>query len=204
MPDNSQHEFLSIELNPHLLSTPFGVQTNWHVITGAPSCGKTTLINLLAENGFQTAPEGARIYMEREIASGRTHDEIRANMSALQRGIKNTQLEIESNLQPADPIFLDRGVPDTLAWYRIFGMDPNEFLLDCFCHRYASVFILDQLPLDLDGYRFEDVTDTGYLDAWHRRDYTALGYSISGVPVLPPEDRLIFVLDKLSERGLFG
>jgi predicted AAA+ superfamily ATPase len=59
MPDSSQHDFRTTELDPDLLSTPFGVQTNWHVITGAPSCGKTTLINLLADKGLQTVPESA-------------------------------------------------------------------------------------------------------------------------------------------------
>jgi predicted ATPase len=120
------------------------------VITGAPSCGKTTLINLLADKGFQTVPEGARQYLEREIARGRTIDEIRANAAALQRGIKDMQLGIERGLRAIDFAFLDRAVPDSLAWYRVFGLNPNEILLECFHHRYASVFILDRLPLQLN------------------------------------------------------
>ena len=61
-----QRNFRLTELDPELLSTPFGVQTNWHVITGAPCCGKTTLIDQLANQGFQTVPEGARRYIERD------------------------------------------------------------------------------------------------------------------------------------------
>ncbi|MGD2156719.1 MAG: ATP-binding protein [Anaerolineales bacterium] len=201
MPDHSQQDFATTELDPHLLSTPFGVQTNWQVITGGPSCGKTTLINLLANKGFRTAPEGARLYIEREVARGQTVEEIRANMVALQRGIKDMQLVIERGLRPADIVFLDRAVPDTLAWYRVFGLNPNEFLLECFHHRYASVFILDQLPLELNGFRFEDDAYTGFLDQWHTRDYNALGYKVIRVPVLPPEERLAFTLERLSERG---
>jgi ABC-type taurine transport system ATPase subunit len=66
MTDNLQNGFIATELDPDLLSAPFGVQTNWHVITGAASCGKTTLIDLLADQGFQTVPETARLYIERE------------------------------------------------------------------------------------------------------------------------------------------
>jgi predicted ATPase len=33
------------------------------------------------------------------------------------------------------------------------------------------------------------------------RDYSALGYNIVRVPVLPPEERLAFVLERLSEQG---
>jgi len=202
MPDSSQHDFRTTELDPDLLSTPFGVQTNWHVITGAPSCGKTTLINLLADKGFQTVPESARQYMEREIARGRTIDEIRENGAALQRGIEDMQLSIEGGLRAIDVAFLDGAVPGSLAWYRVFGLNPNEILLECFHHRYASVFILDRLPLQLNGLRFEDDAYTGFLDEWIARDYSALGYSVVRVPVLAPEERLAFVLERLSEQGL--
>ncbi len=202
MLDNQKSDFKATELNPDLLSTPFEVKTNWHVITGAPSSGKTTLVNQLSQKGFQTAPEGARQYIEREIARGRTIDEIHANATALQLGIKDMQLEIERGLPSGDFIFLDRGIPDTLAWYRIFGLDPNQFLLDCFHHRYASVFILDRLPLDLNGFRFSDDAYVGFCDEWHIRDYCSLGYDLVRVPVLPPDERVEFVLERLSEQGL--
>ena len=45
MRDKPQLDFRITELDPDLLSTPFDVQTNWHVITGAACCGKTTLID---------------------------------------------------------------------------------------------------------------------------------------------------------------
>jgi len=193
---------LACELNPDLLTTPCSTNTNWHVITGAPSCGKTTLIDLFAKKGFKTAPEGARIYIEREVAAGRTIDEIRDDLPALQRGIKDMQKEIERSLPPEDCVFLDRTVLDSLAWYRIFDMDPNEFLAECFQYRYASVFILDQLPLSLDGFRFDEQGFAVFLDEWHEKDYTALGYQVERVPVLPPAERLSFVIEKLSEQGL--
>ena len=63
MIDNPQHDYRLTELDPDLLSTPFEVQTNWHVITGAPCSGKSTLIDQLANHGFQTVPESARLYI---------------------------------------------------------------------------------------------------------------------------------------------
>jgi predicted ATPase len=202
MPDNSQPGFTATELDAGLLATPFRVQTNWHVITGAPSCGKTTLINLLADRGFQTAPEGARLYLEREIARGRTIEEMRSDEIALQCGIRDMHLEVERGLQADDLVFLDRAVPDCLAWYRVFGLNPNELLRECFHYRYASVFMLDRLPLQLDGLRYKDDALQGFTEEWHTRDYSALGYRVKRVPVLPPEERLAFVLETLSEQGL--
>ena len=202
MPSTPQHEFRTTELDPDLLSTPFGVQTNWHVITGAPSSGKSTLIDQLADRGFQTVPETGRHCFEREMARGRTTDEIRENMAAMQITIKNMQLEIEHGLPANDVIFLDGAVPGSLAWSRAFGLNPNEILLECFHHHYASVFILDPLPFQEDGARNGDAPIVGYLDEWLARDYSSLGYHVVRVPVLSIQERLAFVLERLSEQGL--
>jgi predicted ATPase len=202
MPDTPQPDFLTTELDPDLLSTPFRVQTNWHVIAGAQSCGKTTLIDQLADQGFQAVPEGARLYLEREMARGRTIDEIRENMAALQHGIVDMQLRIEGELRATDVAFLDRAVPDCLAWCRVYGLNPNEILTRCFRHRYASVFVLDRLPIQGDGLRPEDEALAAFLDEWIPRDYSALGYRVVRVPVLSPQERLAFVLERLSEQGL--
>ncbi len=198
MPQDSPHEFRTTDLDVVLLSTRFRVQTNWHVITGAPSCGKTTLINLLADKGFRTVPEGARQYMESEMARGRTIDEIHKKGAALQRRVADLQLSIERGLRANDVAFLDGAVPGSLAWFRVFGLNPNEVLPRCFRHRYASVFVLDRLPLRPNGLRFEDDAHAGFLDEWIARDYGALGYSVVRVPVLAPEERLGFVLERLA------
>jgi putative protein kinase ArgK-like GTPase of G3E family len=61
--DSTQHDFITISLDRNLLSTPFSVQTKWHVITGAPCSGKTTIIDQLAEEGFQTVAEsGVKVF----------------------------------------------------------------------------------------------------------------------------------------------
>ncbi len=202
MPDGSQRELRTTELDANLLLTPFKVQTKWHVITGAPSCGKTTLVDMLADQGFRTIPECARQYMEEEIAKGRTIEEIHANAVALQRCIVELQLNVEGGLTATDIVFIDGGVPSSLAWYRLFGLNPNEILRQCFRRRYASVFILDRLPLELDGLRFEDGAHTGFLDQWLARDYRTLGYEVVRVPVLAPEERLTFVLETVAAQRL--
>jgi predicted ATPase len=200
MLDNPQHDFGGTELDPDLLSTPFEVQTNWHVITGAQRSGKTTLIDKLGDKGFQTVPEGAREYFEREMARGRTIDKTREIGPALQRDLIDMQLRMERGLQAIDVVFLDRALPDCVTFCRVAGLNPNEILAECFHHRYASVFILDRLPLQRDGLRLADEALATYLDEWLVRDYSALGYSVVRVPVLSPDQRLAFVFERLSER----
>lgn len=202
MADDSQHDPESPALDPNLLSTPYKVQTSWHVITGAPSCGKTTLIGQLADEGFRTIPEAAHRYIEGEKASGRNIKEILGNRVHLQTVLKELQLGTERELPADEVIFLDRALPDCLTFDRYVGLDPNKLLSKCFHHRYASVFVLDPLPFREDGIRDDDLTGVGYLDEWIARDYSALGYGVVRVPVLAPKDRLAFVLERLSVQGL--
>jgi predicted ATPase len=202
MLEHPQHDLSAIELDRELLSTPYRVQTNWHVITGAPSCGKTTLIDQLADKGFQTVPESARLYMEGEMAKGRTPQEIFEGNED-ERAMTDWQWRVEHGLRPTNVLFLDRGLPDYLAWWRVHGMDPNELLPECFHYRYASVFILDPLPFQTDEQRVAAVAAISDFTAeWITRDYGALGYRVVRVPVLPPQERLAFVLERLSEQGL--
>jgi predicted ATPase len=202
MPESPSHEFKNAALDPALLSTPYRAKTNWHIITGAPCCGKTTLIHQLAEEGYQTLPEMARVYFDLEKAKGRTIPEILADLVSTQHSIAGLQLSFEDELDPEETVFLDRGLPDCLAWHRNAGMDPNELLPDCFRHRYASVFILDLLPYVGDGAREYDTAEVDYLDRQLANDYRALGYAVVRVPVLPPPERLAFVLENLAGRGL--
>ena len=198
MTNPADKQFITTALNPDLLSIPYKIQTNWHVIMGAPSCGKTTLINLLSERGYRTVPETARLWIEDQVNQGNTIESIFADPQKLQRIIEAKQLEIEQNMDPESTFFLDSAVPGSLAWFRVFGMDPNEILLDCFQHRYASVFILEKLPYHLNGLRIGDEVLPSFIDEWHSRDFHSLGYQVVRVPVLPPEERLDFVLDNIN------
>ena len=191
-----------MELDPKILSMPFQVETNWHVITGAPSCGKTTMIDLLADAGFQTLPEIAHDYIESELASGRSLDDLFENRYLLQRSLIKLQKEAEQRLDPNEKVFLDRALADCLTFNRFVGLDPNDLLLECFCNRYASVFILDPLPYHADGIRDVDAPNAVFLDEWIDRDYQALGYDVIRVPVLPPQERLDFILERIPDtRG---
>jgi predicted ATPase len=200
---SSHYEFTTTEIDPDILKTPFGVQTNWHVITGAQSCGKTTMIDQLAEKGYQIVPEAGREYFEREMAKGLTTDEILEDKVTLTCCLKDIQLEIAGGLQPNQVTFLDRALPDCVTFYRITtGLNLNDIVAECFHHRYASVFVLDRLPIQQDGLRIEDVELAVFLDEWLVRDYSALGYHVVRVPVLSIEDRLAFILQHLTEQGL--
>jgi predicted ATPase len=196
MQDGYQLKYRTTHLDPDMLSSPFEIQTKWHVITGAPCSGKTTLIDMLAEEGYKTVAEGARACFEAKFAKGLTFKEIMKDAIPLHHKIFDVQLELERNLRPGEVTFLDRALPDSLSSHRVFGMDPNSILADCFRYRYASVFILEQLPqLRERTLGPEDAETADFLDEWLVRDYSTLGYEVVRVPVLAPQERFQFVLD---------
>jgi predicted ATPase len=200
MSGSLQYDFLTIELDADLLSTPFAVQTSWYVVTGAACSGKTTLIGQLAGEGFETAKETARVYIELELAKGRTFEELFGN-AADEIRMTVMQRRIERSLRASEVTFLDRALPDSLTFCRFCGLNPNGILADCFQHRYASVFVLDRLPFCQDGARLEHDVISDLQDEWLERDYGALGYEVVRVPVLPREERLAFVLDNVGVVG---
>lgn len=178
-------------------------ETNWCVITGGPSSGKTTTVNILRERGYVTTIEHARHYIDTQRISGRSVEEIRANQLAFQRGIIDMQVEQESRIDPQALVFLDRALPDALAYYRFLGLPSDAAYLSLLRPRvYRAVLILDLLPLAKDYARTEDNAAQIEIHRQLKEVYTELGYRPLAVPALPPDERVDFMLTALGEgRG---
>lgn len=98
--------------------------SNWYVITGGPSSGKTTMVNLLRRRGFRTTIEHARHYIDLQRLGGHSIAEIRSRQLEFQRNVLSMQLEKEAALDPDEIVFVDRALPDSLAYYRFLNLPP--------------------------------------------------------------------------------
>jgi predicted ATPase len=129
---------------------------NWYVITGAPHSGKTSVIELLEKEGFRVEYEIARVYIDNEIAKGRTIEDIRKDELEFQKGILDMKIEIERKLPKDEIIFFDRAIPDSDAYYELCGFSGDKHLEESLAKsKYKKVFLFDLLPYKKDYARVE-------------------------------------------------
>lgn len=173
-------------------------QNNWYVITGGPGSGKTTTVNQLNMLGYHTTIEHARHFIDTQLITGKTVEELKKNHKKFQEGILEMQIMQETSLKPEELVFLDRALPDALAYYKFLNLPLDEKLADALKNAsYKKIFILDFLPLVNDYARREDEEAQKKIHALITEVYESLPFPVVHVPILPPEERANFILKNL-------
>lgn len=170
------------------------MKTNWIVITGAPSSGKTSVIEVLRAQGHTVVTEVARDIIQGHIGAGRSLEQIRARNAELQDEILKEKLVREAALDPRALVFLDRGMPDSLTYFRLAEVDPAPAREASLLRQYRAVFFFDRLPLEKDGVRWEEDAQAETLDRDMEADYRTVGYDPIRVPLMSIGERVDFVL----------
>jgi len=168
--------------------------TRWCVITGAPCSGKTAVISELARQGFHVVPEAARSFIDVELKKGRRLAEIKSDPARFEGHIFRTKLRIESRLPAHERLFLDRALPDSIAYYRLEGLDPAEPRRQSRLVRYSRVFVFEPIEFTKDSVRSEDAATAARIEGLIEDAYSELGYTTIRVPLLPIPARTDFVL----------
>ena len=94
-------------------------RTNWHVITGAPCSGKTAVIQELEKRGYKVIHETARAYIDRRLNEGLPLQTIKADQQQFENHILDEKIRIESSLPRNETFFFDRGIPDSIAYFKL-------------------------------------------------------------------------------------
>jgi predicted ATPase len=168
--------------------------TRWHVITGAPCSGKTTVIAELERLGYPVVHEVARAVIAEGLEKGTPLEMIKADRLAFERRILQRKIEIEAALSTGATVFLDRAVPDSIAYFAAEGLDPKIPRAESLRVRYRTIFLFERLGIEKDPVRSETEAAAEKLERLIEDGYRSLGYAPVRVPLLPVADRVRFIL----------
>lgn len=173
-------------------------KTRWVIITGAPCSGKSSVVSHFESQGYRVVHETARAYIDELLKSGKSLQEIKADLLNFERTIFHRKLKIEASLPQNETIFFDRGLPDSIAYFLSAGLDPSEPIEKSRSVRYHRVFHFQRLKFQNDHVRGEDDRMAENLDRLLKQTYEKLGYPIVHVPLLTVEQRVDFILQRLK------
>ena len=170
------------------------------VLTGGPGVGKTTVIDILKQQGFVVLKEKARAIIEREQAK---NSEVLPwkNLFLFQQKVVEEQLAEETKYIDQN-IFCDRGIIDGHAYCQLGKVDTSEEVTKNGRNRYDRVFILEPLPnYQNDSARREDPLWAQKVHQAIEQAYKDFGYNPIKIPFDTPENRVKMILggiDKLA------
>lgn len=172
------------------------------VITGGPGTGKSSIIDELKKRGHPCFEEISRqvtlearkngieqlflsqpLLFSKLLLEGRTKQFIEAST------FKNTTL------------FLDRGLPDVLAYMDFYEANyPEHFISVCQNHRYDKVFIVTPWKdiFQSDHVRYETFEQAEKIHQQLMLTYQKFGYDLSPIPFDTVEKRADFIIDSLN------
>jgi len=172
------------------------------VIIGGPGTGKPTLIEALTKKGYCCYPE-----ISREVTLEARKQGI--EQLFLEKPLLFSELLLEGRKkqfqsackEPHDIVFIDRGIPDVLAYMHYIGDSyPAFFDEACRNHQYSKIFILPPWEeiYTSDEARYETFDQARLLYAHLTETYSGYGYDLIEVPKDSVENRLNFILEKIA------
>ncbi len=175
------------------------------VIIGGPGSGKSTIINGLKEKGYCCYPEISRSVTLNAQESG-------IDQLFLEKPLLFSELLLEGRIkqfqnaqnESHDVVFIDRGIPDVLAYMHYIGDDyPDFFDAACRHNKYTKIFLLPpwQEIYVSDNERYENYEQAREIYKHLVETYQKYEYDLIEVPKDTVDNRILFILDLLSKKN---
>lgn len=177
------------------------MNTKLILIIGGPGSGKTTLIDELTKRGYICYPE-----ISREVTFKAQQQGI--DQLFLTEPLLFSQMLLEGRInqhksaeqENAELVFIDRGIPDVLAYMHFTGDQyPESFSSACKQHLYHQIFLLppwESIYIS-DNQRYEDFDQASKIHEHLVSTYNDYGYDLIEVPRDTVDNRIQFILDNM-------
>lgn len=175
---------------------------NWHIITGGPSTGKTTLQQEMAKLGYATVEEAARLEIDDAVAKGIGVLELREDEKRFQDDVVRRRVKLEAQVPRGKVTFLDRGMQDSLAYFRYYNFPIEPWITKLIAQaKYGHVFLMEPLPVYKKDYARTEVLDfNDHITDLLYRAYVEHGMRPILVPPVSVPERVRIVLKHLEEK----
>ncbi|TRO66615.1 AAA family ATPase [Christiangramia sabulilitoris] len=171
------------------------------VITGGPGTGKSSIIHNLEDKGEKCLHEISRqvtLEAQKEGIDQLFLEQPLLFSEKLLQGRLNQFKEAEQ--LKGNHIFIDRGLPDVVAYMDYFGTNYPELFEDtCKQNQYDLIFILPPWKeiYTSDNERYESYEEALKISSYLYSTYRRYGYTPIEVPKSSVEERTNFILDKI-------
>jgi len=177
------------------------VDTKTILLIGGPGSGKTSIINALTEKGYVCYPEISRQVTLEAQKTGIDQLFLKEPLLFSELLLKG-RIDQFNNAVKEDTtyVFIDRGIPDVLAYMHYIGDAYPAFFDDaCKNHRYTKIFILPPWE-DIyvsDNERYENFEQAKLIHNHLVETYESYGYQLTEVPKANLDTRITFILNNL-------
>ncbi|MFN3639364.1 MAG: AAA family ATPase [Flavobacterium sp.] len=174
------------------------------MLTGGPGTGKTTVINRLMEMGHACFPEISREIINQAKKQGIEQLFLENPLLFSEMLLEGRKKQFhDAKLHSKNLVFLDRGLPDVLAYMHYIGDQyPSGFNKMCKEHLYSKVFLFppwEEIFVG-DEERYENFQQSKLIYAHLKETYEYFGYNVIEVPKVCPEKRILFILEEISVK----
>ncbi len=172
------------------------------VITGGPGTGKSSIINELIKRNYICFEEISRQVILDARKQGIEQLFLTEPLLFSELLLKaRTEQYLEAENHKSDLVFLDRGLPDVLAYMHYANSTyPQSFIDTCEQHAYHTVFVLApwQDIYTKDNERYESFEQAIEIHDALLDTYSKFGYELIDVPFTTIEARADFILEHLD------
>ena len=173
------------------------------VITGGPGIGKSSIINELIKRDYTCFEEVSRQVTLDARKDGIEQLFLTKPLLFSERLLEaRTQQFIDAESVDANTVFLDRGLPDVLAYMDYAkSIYPKYFIETCERYKYDKVFVLSpwQEIFVSDSERYENFNQAVEIHHALLNTYKNFDYELLDVPFDTVEKRADFIIDALNQ-----